>query len=142
MRKILMFSLLAALTGCAGMMQSADQSPPPIPTTPDTPVFFQQWSARLDDAALTTIATAAAAANKLPNAPIIVSGAADTVGSQTANADLSLTRAQVVADQLVADGVAKSRITTKAVGEVAAPGIPSDMPAQFSRRALIHIVGQ
>lgn len=146
MRKLLMVSVLAGiagpLAGCAGMMgQGATQSPPPIPTPPDTPVFFQEWSSALDPAALSTIATAAAAANKLPAAPIVVTGAADTLGSAKANLYLSKTRAQVVADQLVTDGVAPARIKTKAVGEVAAPAM-ADMPAQFSRRVLIHIVGQ
>lgn len=145
MRHWLIISLLAGvagpLAGCAGMMQSGE-APPPIPTTPDTPVFFQEWSSALDSSALSTIAIAAKAANKLPAAPIIVTGAADTIGSGKANGYLSLTRAQVVADQLVADGVNNDRITVKAVGEVAAPGTADTMPAQFSRRVLIRIVGQ
>jgi outer membrane protein OmpA-like peptidoglycan-associated protein len=130
---------LLALPGCASMMQSM-QTPPPIPTTPDTPVFFQEWSAALDPAALSTIASAAAAANKLPTQRVVVTGAADTIGSAKANQDLSRTRAQVVADQLITDGVAAGRIKLKAVGEVEAPSM-AGLPAQFSRRALIHIGG-
>ena len=153
MRNRLILSLLAmvggpllgcgALAGCAMTPQHASlQTPPPIPTPPDTPVFFQEWSAALDPAALATIATTATAANKLPNAPILITGSADTIGSARANIDLSKTRAQVVADQMVADGVARRRITTKATGETAAPAQIPGMPAQFSRRVMIRIEGQ
>ncbi len=145
MRKILMFSLLSCmagpLAGCDSMMQSVGLEGPPVPTTPDTPVFFQPWSANLDQPALTTIATAAKAANELPNAPILVTGAADTVGGSKSNMFLSHARAQVVADQLAADGVAASRITTRAVGETRAPGQPGGYQ-QFSRRVLIRIAAQ
>ncbi len=145
MRKILMFSLLSCLAGplagCDSMMQSMGMGSPPVPTTPDTPIFFQPWSANLDQPALATIATAAKAANEEPNAPVVVTGAADTVGGSKANLFLSHARAQVVADQLKADGVASSRITTKAVGETNAPGAPGGYQ-QFSRRVLIRIVAQ
>ncbi len=149
MRNRFIFSLLALiggpvagfgpLAGCATAPPVALQSPPPIPTTPDTPVFFKQWSAVLDPPALATIASTATAANKLPDAAVFVTGAADTIGSAEANRDLSKTRAQVVADQLVADGVAPARITVKAVGETAAPAQLTGVPAQFSRRVLIRI---
>ena len=53
-----------------------------------------------------TIAAAAKAALADPAAPVVVTGAADTVGSALANKYMSEARAQVVSDALVADGVA------------------------------------
>ncbi len=134
MRKVLMLGLLAGLAGCAGM-----DSAPPTPSTPATPVFFQEWSSALDASALTAISQAAKVAIAEPGAKVIVTGAADTVGSAQANKYLSETRAQVVADQLVADGVEASRIKTKSIGETEAPGMASGAPAQFSRRVTIAI---
>jgi outer membrane protein OmpA-like peptidoglycan-associated protein len=106
---------------------------------PATPVFFQPFSAALDESAMTTIATTAKAAEARPDATVIVTGAADSVGSSLANQYLSETRAQVVADALVADGVAPSRIHTRATGIASAPG-PVGAPAQSARRVLIQIV--
>ncbi len=107
------------------------------PTSPATPVFFQPFSAALDQPALTIIAAAAKAANAEPDAPITVTGAADSVGGSKANELLSETRAQVVADALVSDGVAQSRITVTGIGEATTP--TTGAAAQFSRRALIQI---
>jgi outer membrane protein OmpA-like peptidoglycan-associated protein len=134
MRKVLMLGLLGGLAGCAAL-----DNTPPTPSTPATPVFFQEWSSALDSSALTAIAQAAKVANAEPGAKVIVTGAADTLGSAQANKYLSETRAQVVADQLVADGVEASRIKTKSIGETEAPGVTSGMPAQFSRRVTIAI---
>ncbi len=136
MRKILVISVLCGLSGGCAMLPGA--RPAPL-TVPDIPVFFQPFSAALDQPALNTIATAAKFAGNYPDAPILVVGAADTVGGTKANELLSETRAQVVADQLVADGVAQSRITEKGLGETTTPG--SALPTQFSRRALIRIGG-
>jgi outer membrane protein OmpA-like peptidoglycan-associated protein len=138
MRNVLIFSLLAGLAGCANMANPFS-STPPTPSTPATPVFFQEWSSALDASALTAISQAAKVANAEPGTKVIVTGAADTLGSAQANKYLSETRAQVVADQLVADGVEASRIKTRSVGETAAPGVASGMPAQFSRRVTIAI---
>ena len=142
MQKLLMISLLCgsavSLTGCAGMLQNFPGMGPPAATAPATPVFFQPFSAALDQPALNNITSAAKAANAQPQARVIVVGAADTVGSAPANKYLSETRAQVVADALVADGVAQDRIHTRAIGETAL-SLPANTPAQFSRRVLIRI---
>ena len=135
MKKILMFSLLCALSGCdSGTMMDASAV-----NAPATPIFFQPFSAALDESAMTTIATAAKAAEAQPDATVIVTGAADSVGSLLANKYLSETRAQVVADALAADGVAPSRIHMRAAGIASAPG-PVGAPAQSARRVLIQIV--
>ncbi len=135
MKKLLILSALAGLAGCASM--DAPQGPPP----PATPVFFQPWSAALDQPALNAIATAAKAANAQPDAQVTVIGAADSVGSVPANQYLSETRAQVVADQLVADGVAQERLVIHARGTIQPSMAPSGTPIQAARRVLIEIGG-
>ena len=81
-------------------------------------IFFQSFSANLDDAAQGAIQAAAASARAHPGVPITVAGYASPVGSAQANADLSRTRAQVVSDGLVSHGVEPGRIKRKALGEV------------------------
>jgi outer membrane protein OmpA-like peptidoglycan-associated protein len=99
-------------------------------------VFFQEWSAALDTPALQTIAAAAAIAAKDPNAPVIVTGYADPLGSVQANIYLTETRAQVVTDQLTADGVNPVRIRQRAAGKVG-----FQLTSQESRRVVIAIGG-
>jgi len=67
-----------------------------------------------------------------------VTGAADGTGSSAANKDISKARAQVVADTLVSDGVARRRIHLRSIGVVVSPSGPG---AQAGRRALIQIGG-
>jgi outer membrane protein OmpA-like peptidoglycan-associated protein len=67
---------------------------------------------------------------------VSVSGFADPEGSQRANIDISRTRAQVVVDQLVRDGVARDRIRLTAHG-------PTDytQTSLESRRVEIAVAG-
>ena len=99
-------------------------------------VFFQEWSAALDDNAQAAINAAAQWANAHPAEPVIVTGFADPEGSRKANIDLSRTRAQVVVDQLTRDGVVPGRIRLTAQG-------PTDFSqtSQESRRVVIAIAG-
>ncbi|MGH7101774.1 MAG: OmpA family protein [Acetobacteraceae bacterium] len=99
-------------------------------------VFFQEWSAGLDKAALQTIAVAARAAAEDPGAKISVTGYADLLGSVQANLYLTETRAQVVTDQLKSDGVAAPRITQHSAGQV-----PYQLTSQESRRTIITVGG-
>ncbi len=99
-------------------------------------VFFQEWSAALDDNALATISTAAQWAKEHPGELVKVTGYADPTGSQQANVDMSRARAQVVLDQLMRDGVPRGRIVTAARG-------PTDftVSSQESRRVEIAVQG-
>jgi outer membrane protein OmpA-like peptidoglycan-associated protein len=81
-------------------------------------VFFQSWSAKLDEAAEQAIRSAAEWAKQHPQASVTVIGYASTVGGAQANEDLSRLRAQIVSDTLVADGVAPARIRRRALGPV------------------------
>ncbi len=136
MKKLLILSMLAGLGGCASM------EAPSGPMPPATPVFFQPFSAALDQPALDAIAAAAKAANAQPDAPVTVVGAADSVGSELANKYLSETRAQVVADQLVADGVAQERLNIRGRGMIQPTIVASGTPVQAARRVLIEIGGE
>jgi len=133
MRKLMMISVLYGLVGCAALPGMG----PPAASSPATPVFFQPFSAALDAPALSTISSAAQEAQAEPDARVVVTGAADPVGSAKANKYLSETRAQVVADALVADGVPRGRIKLRAAGAVQSPGGST----QAGRRALIQIEG-
>jgi outer membrane protein OmpA-like peptidoglycan-associated protein len=132
MKRVLCMTVLVALAGCA-------PTTPPGGLPPATPVFFEPWSAALDDHAISAIATAAQAAQASPTAEVVVTGAADSTGGEQANKYISETRAQMVADQLVTDGVARERIKVRGVGVVSAPTMATGTPAQFSRRVLIQV---
>ena len=137
MRKFLIFGFVAALTGCSTLpsLNFAHNEPQPAPAIP---VFFQPYSAALDAPALHTIGIVAQAAAAAPNARVIITGAADNVGSPQANKLLSETRAQIVADQLVADGISRHRIKQRGLGTV--PNLaPPGQPAQSARRVLIQL---
>jgi outer membrane protein OmpA-like peptidoglycan-associated protein len=139
MKKFLTISMLCGLTGCASIGSLPFMGPPPV-TSPATPVFFQPLSAALDAPALSTISSVAKAANNQPDARIIVTGAADNVGSAQANKYLSEARAQMVADALAADGISSARIRIRGVGTAPSPAAPG-MPAQSARRVLIQLQG-
>jgi len=132
-----MISVLCALGGCA-YPPGIDFLQPRVAPEPATPVFFQPFSAALDQPALATIQAAAAQANAEPRARVYVTGAADGSGGLAANKDISQARAQVVADALESDGVAPGRIRIRSAGTVASPSGPG---AQAGRRALIQIGG-
>ncbi len=134
MKRLLCMTVLAALAGCA-------TTTPPASLPQATPVFFEPWSAALDQHALSAIASAAQGAQATPTARVVVTGAADSTGGEQANKYISETRAQMVADQLVADGVSRERIKVRGVGVVSAAPIPTGTPAQFSRRVLIQVEG-
>lgn len=131
MRRLAVFAVLLALGAC-----STSPSPPPAANAGrGYLVFFQPWSAALDPTALAIISTAYRAADANPAATVTVSGFADTIGTAQANVYLSETRAQVVADALVADGLTPSRIHRQALGESGTPNTSE----QYERRVLIQV---
>lgn len=125
MRRFTVLGLLLALAACAGSAASGGQR---------YPVYFQEWSASLDDGGRAAVAQAAGWANSHPAAVVHVIGYADPEGTPQANRDLSRTRAQVVADGLAADGVATQRIRIEGAGAV---GFAMD--SQESRRVTISL---
>ncbi len=99
-------------------------------------VFFEEWSAKIDPQAASAISGAAQWAKDHPHDAVKVTGYADPTGSAEANDFMSRTRAQQVADELVTDGVDRSRIV---VGAQGATGFT--LSSQESRRAEIAIGG-
>jgi outer membrane protein OmpA-like peptidoglycan-associated protein len=97
-------------------------------------VFFQEWSAALDDAAQAVIGQAAEWVKSHPGQVAHVNGFADPTGSRQANALLSDLRAQVVVDQLHTDGVTPNRIRQRGHGSV-----QFALTTQESRRVEISI---
>jgi outer membrane protein OmpA-like peptidoglycan-associated protein len=97
-------------------------------------VFFQEWSAALDDAAQAVITQAADWVKSHPGNIAHVNGFADPTGSKQANVLMSDLRAQVVADMLQADGVEPKRIRQRGHGSM-----QFALTSQESRRVEISI---
>jgi outer membrane protein OmpA-like peptidoglycan-associated protein len=100
-------------------------------------IFFTKWSARIDKPAADAVRDAAAMARERGAGTLLVTGFADTAGSPRAGALLSATRAQVVVDQLTADGVPAARIHQTSKGSTAFVGTSLE-----SRRVTITIPSQ
>lgn len=98
------------------------------------PVFFRNWSANLDPAALGVIGHVAKTLQASPGITVQVIGTSDRDGSAEANRLLSATRAQVVTDRLVLDGVEPNRIHQASPG---ATGVAQH--AQESRRVILVV---
>jgi outer membrane protein OmpA-like peptidoglycan-associated protein len=97
-------------------------------------VFFEEWSAALDDAAQSVIGQAAEWMKSHPADVAFVNGFADPTGSKRANELLSDLRAQMVVDQLQTDGVAAFRMRQRGHGSV-----QFALTSQESRRVEISI---
>ena len=121
MRRLLPLLMLGLLAGTARAQPA-----------PNYVVFFQEWSAALDNAAQGVITQAAGFAKAHPQNRVQITGFADTTGSHRANILLSELRAQMVEDQLVSDGIDARRIRLSAVGS-----IPSAMSTQQARRVTV-----
>ena len=125
----------AALFGIAlGGMAACSPLPPITPDAPAYVVFFTPFSADLDDGAKSVIADASRVAQAAPDRRVVVSGYADrTIGTPATSQTLTKLRAQIVADGLVADGVARERIALRPKGSIGGdPGVES-------RRVMIEL---
>lgn len=79
-------------------------------------IFFTEWSAQIGQPASDAIGEAAAVAKTSRDGSVVVRGFADTTGTARATRLLAATRAQVVVDRLVADGVPADRIRSSSMG--------------------------
>lgn len=109
MRRLAILLLLFAIT--IGAADAAEQPRRFV-------VFFQEWSAAIDDSAQSVITEAANFAKANPHAAVRVHGFADPTGSKEANILLSQLRAQRVTDQMKDDGVTAKRIRQDGRGSV------------------------
>ncbi len=88
------------------------------------PIFFAPESASLSHGADSVARAAASFAKRHPDAPIIVAGYSAPPGAHYVEAPgLDGQRADIVTQQLIADGVPAGRIVTKAMG-VVQPEVP------------------
>jgi outer membrane protein OmpA-like peptidoglycan-associated protein len=122
----ILFLLLSVAIGSA---HAADAPPPKFV------VFFQEWSAALDEPAQSVISQAAEWVKSHPGNVARVNGFADPTGSKQANALMSDLRAQMVVDQLQTDGVNPKSIRQRGHGSV-----QFALTSQESRRVEISIV--
>ncbi|MDB5379640.1 MAG: peptidoglycan-associated lipoprotein, partial [Rubritepida sp.] len=83
------------------------------------PIFFEPWSASLDEPAEGALRDAAKLAQEHPRVRILVVGYADPRGSREANTLLSRLRARIVTDFLVENHVSAARVRTVYRGPVA-----------------------
>ena len=114
------------VTGLSAIVLAGCMARAPVDAPPASVVFFTAFSAELDDGAKGVIADAAEAARGAPSRRVVVEGFADTDGTPASNRTLSQLRAQVVADGLVARGVARDRVIIRPRGQTTAdPGIES-----------------
>ena len=96
--------VLALLCGACSYGDEAD-------LRSDFVVFYAGGSTTLDATASATIARAARGAERARSFGVVVAGYADDPGAAEANQIQSRIRAQLVADALVRDGVARDRVT-------------------------------
>ena len=80
-------------------------------------VLFATGTATLSPRADNEISRLAAFMKKYPDRNVLIEGYTDSTGTEGANLDLSLNRANAVSNKLVAQGISKGRITTKGFGE-------------------------
>lgn len=123
--------LLASLVVIAGLVAG---SPAARAQQPSYVIFFQTWSAAIDDQAQDVIAKAAEWVKSHHIRNVRVIGFADPTGSRKANVLLSELRAQVVTDGLTAAGVAPHSVRQVGSGSVEFAG-----SAQEARRVEIRV---
>jgi outer membrane protein OmpA-like peptidoglycan-associated protein len=126
MRRLgILILLLCAVTGTAGAADVPQQK---------FVVYFQEWSAAMDDNAQAVITHAAEWVKSHPGNVAHVNGFADPTGSKAANILMSDLRAQVVVDQLATDGVDPRLIKQRGHGSV-----QFALTSQESRRVEISV---
>nr|WP_294551638.1 OmpA family protein [uncultured Rhodopila sp.] len=123
--------LIASLVVVAGLVLG---SPAARAQQPSFVIFFQLWSAAIDDQAQDVIAKAADWVKSHHARNVRVVGFADPTGSKKANILMSELRAQVVADGLTAAGVAPGAIRQVGTGSVEFAG-----SSQEARRVEIRV---
>ena len=103
----------------------APAAAPAAPVNPNRalPIFFEAWSALLEEPAQVALREAADRIKLNPRVPVLVVGFADPRGSAEANMILSRLRARVVADALIANGVPAARL--RIIYRGATPGFES-----------------
>jgi len=114
----------------------------PVPASPVSRsyiVFFDWDKAVLTDRAKQIVSEAAANSTKVQTTRIEVNGYTDTSGTPQYNQGLSVRRAQVVAAELVKDGVPKGAITIQGFGETH-PLVPTGVNVREPQNRRVEII--
>ncbi|NOY13676.1 MAG: OmpA family protein [Deltaproteobacteria bacterium] len=106
--------------------------------TMSSEVSFDFNSARLKPSFYSPLNKIADIMNRYPRTQIIVAGHTDSVGSEAYNMQLSLQRANAVADYLIMRGVESSRLRTEGRGE-SGPIATNDTAAGRSQNRRVEI---
>jgi len=101
-------------------------------------VMFSSGSAMLQPGAQDKLRRFAEVLNRYPRTTVQVIGHTDSRGTEESNDELSRRRARAVADELVADGVSSSRITTLGRGATK-PVATNDTPEGRAQNRRVEI---
>lgn len=125
-----------AVTAPASAVQ-ATTSPKSI-TCPALSFGFESAAIDVSSSARSKVADLASWLVAHPTANVLVHGHSDAYGNDDANLALSRTRANTVSRQLVAAGVARSRITARGFGAYQpVEGVPEE--AASNRRVVVYV---
>ncbi len=102
-------------------------------------VLFATGTASLSPAADTEIDKLANFMKEYPNRNVLIEGHTDSTGTEGANLDLSIKRANTVRDKLIARDISQSRITTSGLGQNA-PVAANDTAAGRERNRRVDII--
>lgn len=102
-------------------------------------VLFTSGSASLYPGGREKLRNFADVLNRYRRTTIQITGHTDSRGGEESNLDLSRRRAETVADELIADGVARARFTTRGVGE-SMPIATNDTPEGRAQNRRVEIV--
>jgi len=102
-------------------------------------VLFATGTATLSPLADNEISRLAAFLKKYPDRNVLIEGFTDSTGTEAANLDLSLKRANAVSTMLADKGISRSRITAKGFGEEF-PVASNDTPAGREQNRRVDIV--
>lgn len=102
-----------------------------------TPIIFGAGETELTELHQRVLNNVAATMAAYPGLPVSVVGYTDDVGSDEANRQLSLVRAENVRSYLVGQGIAEGLLSTEAMGEEASSG--SDQLANLERRVEFQV---
>lgn len=101
--------------------------------------MFNTGSAQLYPGGRDKLRQFASVLNRYPRTVVQVVGHTDSRGSEQSNLDLSRRRAQAVADELVASGVARQRLSTRGLGE-SSPVNSNDTPEGRAQNRRVEVI--
>jgi outer membrane protein OmpA-like peptidoglycan-associated protein len=102
-------------------------------------VLFATGTASLSPVADTEIDKLASFLKEYPNRNVLIEGHTDSTGTEKANLDLSIKRANAVRDKLIARDISLSRITTNGLGQNS-PVEANDTAAGRERNRRVDII--